>query len=414
MMTKTTLLAFAAAALLAPGIALAQTAEPAPVRPVRPADRPLVERTPIVTVNLLQAVDRERLTERAYSRLNLSFQRRHATSRVTLDVTGGSSVRWYQTHSGLVTDAQAVEAGMRMRLSPRSALVVNQRVTYVPAMDAQVSNTAGVIAGVTTGTSLGLSRQFSRRTTGTLGYRFDRVEFSGEGRTATAHGVTASISRTARRHLTWQMAWDVSDAVTSSPISASDVRSYAAGLQVQYHVPSAPETTFSVRLAPTYTRLRQSGPADQVGRHTAIVLSGTGRVDHRINETWRVGASYERSLSTLDGYDQPIVAQAVGAHMDMRVRRLATVAASLYLSRGTPGIYQTAGRARALSASARVTMRTSAASGLFLDVAHSAYAVDGTLATGLQRQSFNRTTIRVGFTLDVTPLHPTGWLRGRW
>lgn len=375
--------------------------------------QPAVQRTPVVTVQLSEAVDREQRNDASYVSLGLAAQRTLFRPRLSWTLTGDSRLRAYHGGSGLVTDAQSMDGRLNVVLSPRTTVTATQRVSWVPALNAPAASAAGVIAGVTTGASVGLARQWSRRTTGAITYRVDRVSFTGEDRVASAHGVSASIGRVTRRNLAWQAAYDLSRALTTSPANTSALHTHSAGLQLQYARPSSPGTTLSVRIVPALTRLRQTSVTGEVDRRTAVVIAGMARLDHQVTAAWRLGLSYERSLSSLDGYDQPIVSDALSGHADVRVGRLATAAVSVAESRGTPGIYQTAGRARTLNASARLALRTSRSSSVFVDYARSAFVVDGLLASGPQRQSFDRTTLRVGATLDLTPWHPSGWFNAR-
>lgn len=377
------------------------------------APQPVVNRTPVFSVQLSDAVDREQRNDASYVGLGLTAQRTLFRPRVSLDITGASRLRVYHSGSSLVKDAQSVDNRLRVVVSPRTTLTATHRVSWLPTLNAPVASTAGVIPGLTTGASLGLARQWSRRTTGALTYRYDRVSFAGEDRVATSQGASGAISRTTRRNLMWQAAYDLSRALTTSPSNTSAFRTHAAGVQVKYNRPSAPETTLTIRLTPSFTRLHQTAATDGVERRAALVVAGMARIDHQVAASLRLGLSYERSMSSLDGYDQPIVSDALGGHADVRVRRLATVSTNVVVSRGTPGIYQTDGRARSVSASARLALRTSAASAVFVDYARSAFVVDGVLATGPTRKSFDRTTLRIGATLDLTPWHPSGWFRER-
>jgi len=226
-------------------------------------------------------------------------------------------------------------------------------------------------------------------------------------------GVSATVSRTTRRNLTWHLALDSSRGLTTSDTSRSALRTQAAGLQVSYARASAPDTTLTLRLTPSFTQLRQGPNEGDATQRSALVIAGMARLDRQMTRSWRLGLSYERSMSSLDGYDQSMVSQAGGTNPDVRVGRLATTTASIVVSRGTPGIYQTDGRARALSGSARLALKTSASSSIFVDYARSIFEVKGVLATGPLRRSYDRTTIRIGATLDLTPWHPAGWFRER-
>ncbi len=377
------------------------------------AARTQEQRTPVVSVQLSEAVDHEQQEAASYTGLTVNARRTFVTPRASVGLSGGSRVRRYPSGGGVVTDAQLLETRVRFTLSPRTSVTASQRVSWIPTLNAPPASTAGVIAGLTTSSAAGVSRLWSRRTVVTVNYRFDRVSFAGERRIATDQGVSASISRTTRRNLTWHLALDQSRGLTTSAISTSGLRTHAPSVQVSYSRASAPNTTLTLRLTPALTHLRQVANTGDTTQRAALVLAGMARLDHRMTNAWRLGLSSERSMSSLDGYDQPIVSEAVGGYSDVRVGRLATASASVVASRGTPGIYQTDGKARALSGSARVALQTSATSSIIVDYARSIFEVNGVLATGPQRRSYDRTTIRIAATLDMTPWHPSGWFRER-
>ena len=351
---------------------------------------------PWVTLRLYEAVDREPGDNATYAGAQIDVVRRFTRPRVAVTGAMRSRLRWQGSGRPAGTDAHAGSVQIEARLSARTRLTADQQVLYAPRPSDEWTATGGLMTGVAMTTQVGLSREVTRRTDTALTYRADRIQFSGGSRTAMTQAVAAGVSRDITRRLTLRVQAQHGWSSNTGGAVSTTLRTDAAEVQVKWQQSNTPGTTVTVRLAPTLSRTIQRVNGVTAIDRTSIVYTGGLRADRRITERRSVGLTYERSLTALEGYDDPIVADALGAHLDWNLGRVSMARFSIFYARGRPGLQASTARTRTFTLASSLGWNLTPRLSVVAEVGRHTFQVSDAPQAGIRR-----TTLRAGMVWDA-------------
>jgi len=353
-------------------------------------------RRPWVTLRLYEAIDREPESNAAYAGAQVDMVRRLVRPRVSVTGAVRSRLRWQGSGRPAGTDAHGGTLHLEARLTPRLRATVDQQVLYAPRPQDEWTATGGLMTGLALSTQAGLTRDVTRRTRWTMGYRREAIRFSGGSRTASAQVMTVGVDRTMTRRLTlrvqMQQGWSANDAGAM----ATRLRTQAGDVQVRWQTSNTPGTTVTLRLAPTHSATTQRLDSQVILDRTSIVYTGGVRVDRRLSDRRAFGLSYERTLTALEGYDDPIVTDAVGGHLDWGTVGRSIARLSVFYARGRPGLQPVDGRTQTFTVASSAGWRLTPRLSLLAEISRHTFTVTGPRASAIER-----TTFRAGMVWDA-------------
>jgi hypothetical protein len=353
-------------------------------------------RKPWVTLRLYEAVDREPGANATYAGAQIDVVRKLARPRLAITGAFRSRLRWQGSGRPAGTDAHAGSVQVDARLSARTRLTADQQVLYAPRPSDEWTATGGLMTGVAMTTQVGLAREVTRRIDTALTYRADRIQFSGGSRTAMTQAVAAGVSRDITRRLTLRVQAQHGWSSNNGGAVSTTLRTDAGEVQVKWQQSNTPGTTVTVRLAPTLSRTRQRINGVTAIDRTSIVYTGGLRADRRITERRSVGLTYERSLTALEGYDDPIVADALGAHVDWNLGRVSMARLSIFYARGRPGLQASTARTRTFTFASSIGWHLTPRLSVVAEVGRHTFEVSDAPQSGIRR-----TTVRAGMVWDA-------------
>jgi hypothetical protein len=344
-----------------------------------------------------------------------------------LELRGLTQLRRQQTPGSPNVDNQWLAAGIRALVTPRTTLTAAQRFAYSPlytpgvlvtgdapgGASAETGRGASANTNVTIASGLNVARQFSRRTTGEIGYGYDRVSFSNTGSTTSSHRTRAAVTRALRRdvalRLTQSSLWSTTTGAGAPPPTVA----HELDAGIDYSPMRFRRTSLTFGIAPKFAWRKDpaampAGAAEPDGR-TSIMLGGFTRIDHQFTRSWRAEFEYQRTTYYLPGYNRPILADAVRGGINGSLRRRLTTAVSAAYSNGTPDLRGSQSRVTGMTASARADFRWTRAASLYSEYRYDAYTISEDIPQlpGIARDA-KRSSFRAGIAIGLSPLGPSG------
>ena len=265
---------------------------------------------------------------------------RPARSRF-LTVSGHSAFRYFPDAGTALIDSHGIEVAGSWRAGRGVTVDGSQRASYAPlSLFGAFENVPAIASGALAldeglftrmtfrhSGSLSMTRVLGRRTSLAIGYDYAAGRAHDGGATR-SQLVSAGIRRTISPGTALRLGYGVGSAGFRGGSLMAMRHNIDAGVDWSRPMPFSRRSTVTLR----------TGSVVLAGDRTTSRLDVSADASHVIGRDWRVHLSYDRPMQFIEGFQEPLLSDAVTASLEGRLPLRTAVAAAFSLSDGSVGV----------------------------------------------------------------------------
>jgi hypothetical protein len=346
------------------------SAAPASAQTASPARTPATTDRPInIELTLTGGVDQvssgalidpsvSAVGEGPHSQVQASWSYVRPSRARTLTFSGDSAVRYFPDAAGSVIGSHTVGFAGTWIAGRRTTISASESVSYAPlALFGSWDNAAALADGprldeglftrmtLRHGGGLRVAHVLGRRTSATFGYEYS-ASTARDGAAAGSRLATAQVRRGISPGVALRVGYGFGTAQFGTTASPRLHHHLDLGIDYARPMPFSRQTTLSVR----------TGSVLLSGATTAYRLDASAAMRHPLGRDWRVAIGYDRPMQFVEGFDEPLLSDAVTAGLEGRIGRRIRMTSALSFITGTVGTALPARRFESVGGSSRIDL----------------------------------------------------------
>jgi hypothetical protein len=297
-----------------------------------------------------------------YTMLQPGIDYRLTHGRAQVGVTGASALGYYPDFRELRIISHTFGAGVSLRASRRTTVLLNQTTAYSPSyLSALFPSSSEVSPGdpikdapnyavndlesYSYGTTATVSLGLSRRTSVLIGGNYRYTDFTHETavqRDQTSQSVDGQVSYKQSRNVNIRLGYHyLTGNLGYGPSASTGEHGLGGGVSYSRPLSATRRATFSFNLASSTVSTTGASPElhqpDRLYR-----ASGDADFDYEFALSWRARGTYRRGIEFVPGLAQPVFTNGVAAELEGLLNRRVEFALSAGYSQGRSAISTTA------------------------------------------------------------------------